>query len=294
MGEDNRAGGGKSPNDLDEAADLLYGFAPNEFVAARDELAASLRTAGRNGLASAVKRLRKPTVGAWAINLLARLEPDRLDTLLRLGPALGKAQRLGRRDELRSLSQARVTQVNALVKAATTALENGGHRMTSDVALDIESTIAGALADPAIADQVRSGRLDRPVQYAGLGPAPGLRLVPPVTEGADGAELPDEQPPEPALPDLDELAAEYETANTRHADAIAAADQVDEERTRLRVEYDNLRSRLQDLETKLRECDRAANEALREVGRADRDLQRAKRAFDKAHDAHARAAARRR
>lgn len=277
------------PGTLDEAADRLYGIPPNEFVAMRDRFAESLRAEGNVRLATAIRRLRKPTVSAWAINLLARREPETLAELLALAPAIGKAQRLGRRDELRTLTANRSQLVATLVRTSAAALKDAGQRMSSDVALDIESTLAGALAEPEVAEQVSAGRLERPLPYAGMGPAPALRLVPPIDEdAAEAAAM-----ITPALPDLDELAAEYDAANTRHADAIAEADRIDEERARLRAEHDTLRDRLHELETRLRDADRSINEALREVGRSDRDLQLAKRALDKAHEAHNRAQARR-
>lgn len=291
------------PGSVEAAADLLYGRPPGEFVAARDELANSLRAAGRTAIAREVKRLRRPTMSAWALNLIARREPERLAELLALGPAIGRAQRLGRLDELRTLADRRAEHVAALIRAARAALSEAGHQMSSDIALDIETTLAGALADGDVAERVRAGRLDRPIEYAGLGPAPVLRLVPsaPGEEAAPGepeaeaeADRGAEQPEQAVvrhveLPDLDKLEKDYDDAHARHAQAIATADRIDDERAALRAEYDRLREQLRDLEARLRDSDRSANEALREIGRADRDLQRARQALDKAREVHARA-----
>ena len=62
--------------DLDAAVDELYGLAPEEFLARRTALAATAKRAGDVGLARQITALRKPTVAAWAVNLLARRRPD--------------------------------------------------------------------------------------------------------------------------------------------------------------------------------------------------------------------------
>jgi chromosome segregation ATPase len=171
----------------------------------------------------------------------------------------------------------------------------------------VESTLAGALAEPDVAEAVLAGRLDRPVHYAGLGPVPSLRLVPAdeaeeeaelLTPGTEKARKTEEAAGhEPgaapargrtAGPDVEELAAEVDLAAGRHDEALADAGRVDEERARLRREYDDLRARLQELEGEIRAADRAANQTRRDVNRAERDLERAKRVLDRARSNRAR------
>ena len=299
---------GEAPQDIDEAVDRLYALPPDQFIASRDAAAAAAKASGETKLAADVKRLRKPTVSAWAVNLLSRRAGDTLKALIELGPRLGKAQRLGRRDELRSLAEARHGYVTALVAAAGAALAEHGQTMSSAIALDVESTLAGALAEPDVAEAVLAGRLDRPVHYAGLGPVPALRLVPadeaegeaePLTPGAEKVRATEdaagghEQGATPARgraagPDVEELAAEVDLAAGRHNEALADAGRVDEERARLRREYDDLRARLQELEGEIRAADRAANQTRRDVNRAERDLERAKRVLDRARSNRAR------
>lgn len=293
---------GEAPQDLDEAVDRLYALPPDQFISARDAAAAAAKAAGETKLAADIKRLRKPTVSAWAVNLLSRRAGDTLKALIELGPRLGKAQRLGRRDELRSLGEARHGYVTALVTAAGAAVAEHGQTMSSAIALDVESTLAGALAEPEVAEAVLAGRLDRPVHYAGLGPVPTLRLVPEDESEEEAEALAPRSPiardtarpaggAEPgaipargraAGPNLEELAEEVDLAAGRHDQALAEAEQVDEERARLRREYDDLRARLQQLEGEIRTADRAANQTRRDVNRAERDLDRAKRVLDRA------------
>ena len=295
---------GEAPQDIDEAVDRLYALPPDQFITSRDAAAAAAKASGETKLAADIKRLRKPTVSAWAVNLLSRRAGDTLKALIELGPRLGKAQRLGRRDELRSLGEARHGYVTALVAAAGAALAEHGQTMSSAIALDVESTLAGALAEPDVAEAVLAGRLDRPVHYAGLGPVPSLRLVPAdeaeqLTPGTEKARATEEAASghEPgaapargrtAGPDVEELAAEVDLAAGRHDEALADAGRVDEERARLRREYDDLRARLQELEGEIRAADRAANQTRRDVNRAERDLERAKRVLDRARSNRAR------
>ncbi len=73
-------------SDLDAIAAELYALPPAEFTAARN------REAGMadRSIAAQVKALRKPTVAAWAVNLLAR--EGQLGEALELSAALREAQ----------------------------------------------------------------------------------------------------------------------------------------------------------------------------------------------------------
>src|SRR5207249_1478034 len=65
---------------------------PGEFVARRDARAKELRKAGDRAGADAVKKLRKPSVAAAAVNRLAREAADEVAGLLAAGEALRQAQ----------------------------------------------------------------------------------------------------------------------------------------------------------------------------------------------------------
>src|SRR5258705_13065446 len=59
----------------------LYRGDPEGFVAARDALAKRLRDEGRDADAAEVKKLRRPTVAAWALDRLADDAPDAIREL---------------------------------------------------------------------------------------------------------------------------------------------------------------------------------------------------------------------
>src|SRR5215213_5725451 len=79
---------------MDEGAELdrLYGLPLDEFVKERDALAKRLRGEDREA-AAAVKALRKPTVGAWALNQAIRRRRAETDELLETADALRDAYR---------------------------------------------------------------------------------------------------------------------------------------------------------------------------------------------------------
>jgi hypothetical protein len=146
---------------LAAVAEALYALPPEGFTAARD--AAAKADPGRK---RAIAALRRPTVSAWVVNTLAREDPDLLGQLLDLGPALAEAQRSGQGAELRQLSEQRRALVGAVVDRA---VELSGRPATAAVRAEVEGTLDAALADPAVAEVVRSGQLVRGLSFAGFG-----------------------------------------------------------------------------------------------------------------------------
>jgi hypothetical protein len=71
--------------DVEVAAVELYGLVPEEFTAARNQLAKAARDAGDIPASAAVKALRKPTLAAWLANVLVRADPGRIHQLTELG-----------------------------------------------------------------------------------------------------------------------------------------------------------------------------------------------------------------
>ncbi len=147
-------------------AETLYQLPPEEFIAARDRSAKSLKGQGDAAGAKAIAGLRKPSVSAWLVNRLAAEQGDLLDSLLALGPALAKAQASGRAEDLRALGAQRRQLVEAVTDTAASA---AGRPVTAAVREEVAGTLEAALADPASAEAVRSRRLIRPLSYAGFG-----------------------------------------------------------------------------------------------------------------------------
>ncbi|WP_433389885.1 hypothetical protein [Micromonospora sp. KLBMP9576] len=169
------------PGPSRELLHRLYTTAPDRFVAIRDEAVAEARRTGDPKTAREIARLRRPTVAAWLVNLLAIRRPELVADLTQLAEALRTAQRELRGPRLRELSAQRRAVLGALV-AEVRELAAGAEGAPSAGKLplaEVESTLNAALADPDVAAQVRSGRLLRAATYAGFGevPRPQLRLV---------------------------------------------------------------------------------------------------------------------
>ncbi|WP_227984500.1 hypothetical protein [Nocardia spumae] len=192
---------------LEEVTAELYALDPAEFVAARDERARAARADGDKPLATAISRLRRPTVAAWAVNLLARNAPQELGALLDLGRALSEAQRTLSAQRMRTLAEQRRKAVNALTRRAAHLAADSGRDLTEPVLRAVTGTLNAALAEPEVADRVRAGVVTAAADYAGFGPA--------------GAVL-------AAVPDAEEAAAR--TADTTGDDLAAAASAVESAR----------------------------------------------------------------
>ncbi|MGI8680980.1 MAG: hypothetical protein ACR2JO_02360 [Mycobacteriales bacterium] len=151
---------------LQAAADELYALTPEQFIAARDDFAARLRKAGERELATEVRGLRRPSVAAWLVNLLVRHRGAELDQLIEVGEALSRAMADGTAAEIRQLTKDRRTAVAGMVDRLE---ELADRAVPATVAAEVQLTLEAATADPAAATAVRSGRLVRPLRYAGFG-----------------------------------------------------------------------------------------------------------------------------
>jgi hypothetical protein len=166
-----------------QTGDELFDLAPEEFVAARDELARRLRREGDAEAAATVKALRRPPLSAWAVNRLARGDGPGLGPLLaageRLRAAHGAALAGEGADELRAAAKAEHEAVAALVEAATGLLREAGHPATDATRDRIAATLHAAAASPEAADLVRSGRLTTDLSPSGFGsPGDGAAKAP--------------------------------------------------------------------------------------------------------------------
>ncbi|WP_416906280.1 hypothetical protein [Micromonospora echinospora] len=169
------------PGPSRDLVERLYGTPPDRFVAARDAAVAESRRAGDPATAREIAKLRRPTVAAWLVNLLAIRRPELVAGLVELAEALRSAQRDLRGPKLRELSAQRRAVVAALVaEARTLAAGTEGAPPAGRLPLaEVEATLNAALADTEVAAEVRAGRLLRAASYAGFGevPRPQLRLL---------------------------------------------------------------------------------------------------------------------
>lgn len=148
--------------------DDLYEVPPDEFVAARNALAKQLRADGRKDEAAVVAKLRRPSVGAWALNQVARSSPDVVDAAIAAGAQLRAATEAtvaGKPGELRAATAAERAAANAVVKAAAKHLGARADALTPALL----ATLRVAALDADVADQLRRGVLDADQEQPGFG-----------------------------------------------------------------------------------------------------------------------------
>ena len=123
----------------------LYSLPPEEFIGARDRLAGELKDAGKAEDAAAVKKLRKPSIVAWAVNAAARDRPEDVEGLRQAGQALRRAQRKalsgGGGEDLRRATDDRRVLIGSLTDAGVAAIGARGaaHRDAIAATLDAAS-----------------------------------------------------------------------------------------------------------------------------------------------------------
>ncbi len=276
------------------ATDLLirrmYEAPPDGFVAARSAAIADAKKAGDKEAVKRFTALRKPTVAAWLVNLLALRKPELIDELVELATALRAAQRSLQGDELRELSNQRRQIVSALVNEARKLAVAEDRSLASKLPLgEVEATLTAALAEPEIAAQVRSGRLIRAATYAGFGevPRPRLRLITADGDADTDAEdeddeeteepAEDEAGDEPARPTARERAAaerrRREYAERRRelrrelSTAQAAEKRADDQLERAETAERDAGHAVEDIDAELAELERRRTEAQAEVAR---------------------------
>ncbi len=162
---------------LAEIARRIYALPLADFVAARTAEANALTGSGAakgaatgdaRALAAAVRSLAKPSVSAWAVNLLTASHPDTVQRLLALGSEMRAAQAALDAPALRALSQERRDLLTEAVRAAQAAAERQGRKISAPVAAEVEQTLRAATADAGAAQAVASGWLLRPLSADGV------------------------------------------------------------------------------------------------------------------------------
>lgn len=287
---------------LAEALRAVYGASPTDFMAVRKDRAARAKADGDAAGAKAIGALRKPSMAAWAVNLLAREEPDLVEELVALGVRMRGAQ--GRLDTatLTSLRPERDRVVAEVVAAATAVVADAGRALSPSAQDDVRGTVIAALADEDASAAVTSGQLTRALSYSGFGevdlseavvrtssgsilsvvrdvsPASGAGAGPSSTTGADGprqggatdptddateSDAADDARPT-AQEQLAHAEAELEAATKAHAKAEQAV-------ASAREHADDTRDRIAVVERQLakaREADERALEAVTDAVRA--------------------------
>jgi hypothetical protein len=156
----------------DDALDTLYHGPLEEFTAARNDLAKSLRGDGDGAAADELKGLRKPSRAAWLVNQLAVRKPDEVADLLEVGEELRAAQEemlagSADRERLRDLARREQRVVDTLLRSAEAI--GGEHGVGEQILTRVGETLRAAAGDPEVAEAIRRGRLSREQRAASIG-----------------------------------------------------------------------------------------------------------------------------
>ena len=241
--------------DLDTSIDDLFGLAPEEFTAARDQLAKQLRDGGDRESASSVKALRKPTLIAWALNQLPRRERPAIEALIESGDALRSAQRKAlsgvEAAPFRAAMEQRRQLVRQLTRRAMQILREAG-RGSQSAEEEIARSLDAVSTDSDAADALLQGRLEKPISgSSGFEAFSGLSLV----EEPSGSEV--------------EERAERKARETELKNAERQAEKATVDARRARVRADTLARELE-------EIGRRSQEAAEEADRSEREAEAAR------------------
>ncbi|MER7775274.1 hypothetical protein ABTZ21_09710 [Streptomyces sp. NPDC096191] len=299
--------GSPDTGSVESVLDELYTTPPSDFVSRREERAAAARTDGRKEDARLIHAARRPTLAAWAANLLARSQPEESRRFLELGQSLREAHRTLDAAGLRELSAQRRRIVAALSRQATHLADEAGHRLSQGAQREVESTLRAVLADQDAADRWSGGRLEvaltppsefpsdtspaAPATPAREKPAPAPRKEPAGTGAKD--ELTErrrtrEEDLARAEQEAERAAEQLRDAQARQADAETLLRRSDGEHDRAReavsAAEDELRTAREDLDRagrERRDAEEAARTARKAVTGAEREARAAARRVDR-------------
>jgi hypothetical protein len=264
-----------------DIANTLYALPPKAFTAARDEQVAAARNAGDRGLATELGALKRPTAGAWLVNLVALGRPDAVESLVSLGQSIRDAQGVVSATELRELSGRRRAELDTVLALVRRLAADAGETVTPAQLSEAEGTLAAAMADPEAADQVRAGRVLKALTYSGFGgggvgasaptrPAASATTAKAATKAGQPSPPPDEREAQAAAARVE---AAQNQVNAAEQTLTAAVDGEQE----LRRRGDDLSGQITALTEQLDRVNRDARAARQTRLAAERDLAAAQR-----------------
>jgi hypothetical protein len=156
----------------DERLNELFHGRLEDFTAARNELAKSLRSDGDAEAADWVKGRKKPSRAAWLVNQLAARKPKDVQRLLNVGEELRAAQEemlAGSTDpeKLREVASRERETIDSLVKTAEAIGRE--HGVGSQILDRVGETLQAATSDPDVAEAIEKGWLQREQRASGIG-----------------------------------------------------------------------------------------------------------------------------
>ncbi|MFQ6171330.1 transposase [Oryzobacter sp. R7] len=292
--------------DLEGVARDLYALAPQEFTAARNERAAQARASGERPLADEVRRLRRPSAGAWVLNLLARERPEDVGAVVELGARLREAMGVLGADELRALDRQRRDLTRAVAASGAALARDEGQRVPAATLAAVEESLRSGMVDEGAGAALLTGLVVETFSSTGLDPVdlttvlavPGA--VPPrlsavsgsdASAGSGGSRAPSDDPAAAHRAVVAAARAELGAARDARAAAEDEAAAAARAATRTRTARLELEARRDELARALRATDTALATAVAEEAAAEGAVEAAAGAVERARAAEAEARA---
>ena len=154
---------------IDDRIQDLYALPLDDFTSGRNELADELKADGDKEGSAQIRKLRKPSLSAWAVNQVARLYADDLSELASLRESLRSP---GSAKDMRAASTRRHQLISDLVDKARGVLEGAGHAASNHTLGEVSSTLYGASDEQW--DAVEDGTITRALEASGFDDASEL------------------------------------------------------------------------------------------------------------------------
>lgn len=254
--------------DLATEAGRLYGLPLDQFTAERDATAKRVRADGDRAAADAIRKLRKPSAAAGAINRAVRAEPEAARRLLSTGERLDAAQAAaiaGSATDLRAASAEHADAIQDLMK--TVLAELGESKASADRARD---TLRAIASDAELRARFAAGTLVREGEAVGFGAeaiavaAPARSATAQPTKRARKAGR--SKPPAPAKPKpsaarLKRAERELARAERDHKAAAREVDRARRRTERARAELEQAEDALAEAGAELERAEAARRDA---------------------------------
>jgi hypothetical protein len=115
-----------------------------------------------------VKRLRKPSTGAWIVNRLVREQPRDIERLINLGTTLRSTKGL-EGSRIRQATREKGETIANLLRQARSVAKRADLPLSPTIEMEIEGTLDAAFSDHDSAVSLREGCLTTGLRYSGLG-----------------------------------------------------------------------------------------------------------------------------
>jgi hypothetical protein len=294
----------------------LYAVAPEEFISTRTSLVQEAKARGDAALAKELGRARRPTVAAWAVNVVVRENPEKAAHLHDLGRRMRAAQAQLDAAVLTELRRERDLLLGTWADAADEVGRRAGRPLTAAVGEEVRATLIAALAGEEATEAVVSGHLTRALSYSGFGdvdlseavvrtssgavlsvvegrppaPVPAARKAP----KAEKAEKAPKAEEAAEAAEAEERQRRVEGARRAHEDAVEAFQEAALAVDQARDRADESRWRVEELEAQLkqaraehRDAEQAATAATRARRAAQVEVAKAERALREAESGRA-------